>query len=117
IARHAPRIRNHPVRILSAIAGYISDIVDSSIGVYMRVDLHTDLQHSQCKPLKPAPNAHFKRNFQPFCTLDVENGQARNQKGRDCGCALATGSCEEANSVDAYTVPPLDVITAFAVQQ
>jgi hypothetical protein len=83
----------------------------------MRVDLHTDLQHSQCKPLKPAPNAHFKRNFQPFCTLDVENGQARNQKGRDCGCALATGSCEEANSVDAYTVPPLDVITAFAVQQ
>jgi hypothetical protein len=34
-----------------------------------------DLQRSQCKPLKPAPNTHFKRNFQPFCTLDVENRQ------------------------------------------
>ena len=29
----------------------------------------------------------------------------------------ATGSCEEANNVDACIVTTLDVITAFAVQQ
>ena len=43
------------------------------------------------------------------------NRAAQNRKGRDCGYALATGSCEEANSVDACTVTTLDVITAFAV--
>src|SRR5215475_2212324 len=42
-------------------------------------------------------------------------GEGKNKKGRDCGYALATGSCEEANSVDACTVTTLDVITAFAV--
>src|SRR5215813_1208523 len=40
---------------------------------------------------------------------------AKSRKGRDCGYALATGSCEEATSVDACTVTTLDVITAFAV--
>src|SRR5499433_3003939 len=40
---------------------------------------------------------------------------AKNRKGRDCGYALATSSCEEANSVDVCTVTTLDVITAFAV--
>jgi hypothetical protein len=39
----------------------------------------------------------------------------RNRKGCDIGYALATSSCEEANSVDACTVAALDAITAFAV--
>ena len=51
--------------------------------------------------------------------MAVENQEeireSKNRKGRDCGYALATGSCEEANSVDACTVTTLDVITAFAV--
>jgi len=42
-------------------------------------------------------------------------GDARNSKGCDIGYALAIGSCEEANSVDACTVTALDAITAFAV--
>jgi hypothetical protein len=36
-------------------------------------------------------------------------------KGCDIGYALATSSCEGANSVDACTVTALDAITAFAV--
>jgi hypothetical protein len=36
-------------------------------------------------------------------------------KGCDIGYALATRSCEEANSVEACTVTALDAITAFAV--
>ncbi len=36
-------------------------------------------------------------------------------KGCDIGYALATSSCEEANSVDACTVTASDAITAFAV--
>src|SRR6202140_109483 len=36
-------------------------------------------------------------------------------KGCDIGYALAVSSREEANSVDACTVPALDAITAFAV--
>jgi hypothetical protein len=36
-------------------------------------------------------------------------------KGCDIGYALATSSCEEANSVETCTVAALDVITAFAV--
>jgi hypothetical protein len=39
----------------------------------------------------------------------------RNRKGRDIGYALAAGSCEEANSVEACTVTAPDAITAFAV--
>jgi hypothetical protein len=38
-----------------------------------------------------------------------------NRKGCDIGYALATGSCEGANSVDACTVTALDAIAAFAV--
>jgi hypothetical protein len=36
-------------------------------------------------------------------------------KGCDIGYALATSSCEEANSVEACTVTALDATTAFAV--
>ena len=36
-------------------------------------------------------------------------------KGCDIGYALAVGSCEGANCVDACTVTALDAITAFAV--
>ena len=36
-------------------------------------------------------------------------------KGRDIGYALATSSCEGANSVESCTITALDVITAFAV--
>jgi hypothetical protein len=36
-------------------------------------------------------------------------------KGCDIGYALATNSCEEANSVETCTVTALDAITAFAV--
>ena len=38
----------------------------------------------------------------------------RKGKGCDIGYALATRSCEGADSVDACTVTALDVITAFA---
>src|ERR1700751_3412072 len=38
-----------------------------------------------------------------------------NGKGCDIGYVPATGSCEEANSVDTCTVAALDAITAFAV--
>jgi len=40
---------------------------------------------------------------------------AETGKGCDIGYALATSSCEEANSVDACTVAALDAITAFTV--
>ena len=40
---------------------------------------------------------------------------AEKLKGCDIGYALATRSCEGADSVDACTVTALDVITAFAV--
>jgi hypothetical protein len=40
---------------------------------------------------------------------------AGNKKGCEVGYALAAGSCERANSVEACTVAALDVITAFAV--
>ena len=40
---------------------------------------------------------------------------AENRKGRDIGYALATRSCEGANSVEACTVTAPDAITAFAV--
>jgi hypothetical protein len=36
-------------------------------------------------------------------------------KGCDIGYALATSSCEGANSVESCTVTALDAITAFAV--
>jgi hypothetical protein len=36
-------------------------------------------------------------------------------KGRDIGYALAAGSCEEANDVEACTITAPDAITAFAV--
>jgi hypothetical protein len=36
-------------------------------------------------------------------------------KGCDIGYALATSSCEGANSVEARTITALDAITAFAV--
>ena len=39
----------------------------------------------------------------------------RKGKGCDIGYALATSSCEGANSVEACTVTALDAITAFAV--
>jgi hypothetical protein len=39
----------------------------------------------------------------------------KNRKGRDIGYALATGSCEGTNSVEACTVTAPDAITAFAV--
>ena len=38
-----------------------------------------------------------------------------NGKGCDIGYALAAGSCEGTNSVEARTVTAPDVITAFAV--
>jgi len=38
-----------------------------------------------------------------------------NSKGCDIGYALASSSCEGANSVEACTVTALDAITAFAV--
>ena len=41
---------------------------------------------------------------------------SRNRKGRDFGYALATCSCEGADSVDACTVTASDVTTAFAVR-
>jgi hypothetical protein len=48
--------------------------------------------------------------------LRIFEGTARqNSKGCDIGYALATSSCEEANSVEACTVTALDAITAFAV--
>ena len=40
---------------------------------------------------------------------------AEKSKGCDIGYALAAGSCEEADSVDACTVTALDAITAFTV--
>jgi hypothetical protein len=42
-------------------------------------------------------------------------GTLEKGKGCDIGYALATSSCEGANSVDACTVTALDAITAFAV--
>jgi len=45
----------------------------------------------------------------------TEGGKHRRDKGRDIGYALAAGSCEGANSVDACTITALDVTTAFAV--
>ena len=45
----------------------------------------------------------------------ARSDQGKNRKGCDIGYALATSSCEEANSVDACTVTALDAITAFAV--
>ena len=49
-------------------------------------------------------------------SLRIFEGTARqNSKGCDIGYALAAGSCEEANSVEACTVTALDAITAFAV--
>ena len=69
--------------------------------------------------MKPASRALFNRYFEFLSTAGVENEEEvsgrENRKGRDCGYALATGSCEEANGVDACTVTTLDVITAFAV--
>jgi len=44
-----------------------------------------------------------------------EGMSSRNRKGCDIGYALATSSCEGANSVDARTVTALDVTAAFAV--
>ena len=38
-----------------------------------------------------------------------------NRKGRDIGYALATSSCEGANSMETCTVTAPDAITAFAV--
>jgi hypothetical protein len=48
-------------------------------------------------------------------TRRVRQSSLVKRKGCDIGYALATGSCEEANSVEARTVAALDVITAFAV--
>ena len=45
--------------------------------------------------------------------LNDEN--TRKGKGCDIGYALAAGSCEGANNVEACTVTALDAITAFAV--
>jgi hypothetical protein len=44
-------------------------------------------------------------------------GEGTPEKGKGCdiGYALATSSCEGANSVDACTVTASDAITAFAV--
>ena len=47
--------------------------------------------------------------------LTEQGGFCRKGKGRDIGYALATRSCEEANSVEACTITALDAITAFAV--
>jgi len=44
-----------------------------------------------------------------------KEGNTERDKGRDIGYALAAGSCEGANSVDACTITALDVTTAFAV--
>jgi hypothetical protein len=57
--------------------------------------------------------------FSYFVRPSLSAGSAiqrlKNGKGCDIGYAPATGSCEEANSVDTCTVAALDVITAFAV--
>jgi hypothetical protein len=51
---------------------------------------------------------------QPRSRLQQEAAH-KKLKGCDIGYALAIGSCEGVNSVDACTVTALDVITAFAV--
>ena len=74
------------------------------------------------------PSANRSKGRHTHISSDFFNGYAQlllktrggyrseeNRKGRDIGYALATSSCEEANSVDACTVTALDVITAFAV--
>jgi hypothetical protein len=45
----------------------------------------------------------------------AELKSGRKGKGCDIGYALAAGSCEGANNVEACTVTALDAITAFAV--
>jgi hypothetical protein len=45
----------------------------------------------------------------------AQENQPKQLRGCDTGYALATGSCEEANSMDACTVTASDVIIAFAV--
>ena len=45
----------------------------------------------------------------------MKKGRRGKENGCDIGYALATRSCEEADSVDACTVTALDAITAFAV--
>jgi hypothetical protein len=61
--------------------------------------------------MKPAPSAHFNHNFQPLCTLDVENEEEVRASKKIERVPTVT------NSVDACTVTTLDVIAAFAVQQ
>jgi hypothetical protein len=46
--------------------------------------------------------------------LAVCRKAAKNRKGCDIGYALAAGSCEGVNCVDACTVTASDVTTAFA---
>jgi hypothetical protein len=45
----------------------------------------------------------------------VRRRTLEKRKGCDIGYALAAGSCEGANSMEACTVTALDAITAFAV--
>jgi len=52
----------------------------------------------------------------PRCQHEVGEAKALGKgKGCDIGYALATNSCEGANSVETCTVTALDAITAFAV--
>jgi len=47
--------------------------------------------------------------------LRGQEESTRKDKGCDIGYALATSSCEEANSVEHAPSQPFDAITAFAV--
>jgi hypothetical protein len=49
------------------------------------------------------------------CDDRLGDENTRKGKGCDIGYALAAGSCEGANSVEACTVTALDAITAFTV--
>ncbi len=49
------------------------------------------------------------------CLVKESARERQELKGCDIGYALAAGSCEEANNVDARTVTAPDVIAAFAV--
>ena len=56
------------------------------------------------------------RNAQTIWETGFAAGRTLEKgKGCDIGYALATGSCEGANSVETCTVTALDAITAFAV--
>jgi hypothetical protein len=54
-------------------------------------------------------------SLEPLLRRSARGRTLGKGKGCDIGYALATGSCEGANSVETCTVTALDAITAFAV--